>query len=73
MSHNRVVMTSIAQLIKTSEFVFIGRDPVQASAVFLNELIISLHFITLDPDPRIQMTPAPTGTGCISLDLSEPS
>ena len=35
-------MTSIAQLIKTSEYVCTGRYPIQASAVFLNELIISL-------------------------------
>ena len=33
---------SLAQLIKTSEYVCTGRDPVQASAVFLNELIISV-------------------------------
>ena len=37
-----LVMTSIAQLIKASEYVCTGRYPVQASAVFLNELIISL-------------------------------
>ena len=35
-------MTSIAQFIKTSEYVCTGRDPVQALAVFLNELKISL-------------------------------
>ena len=35
-------MTSIAQLIKTSEYVCTGRYPVQASAVFLNELMTSL-------------------------------
>ena len=37
-------MTSIAQLIKASEYVCTGRNPVQASAVFLNEIIISLCF-----------------------------
>ena len=36
------VMTSIAQLIKTSAYVCTGRNPVQASVVFLNELIISI-------------------------------
>ena len=35
------VMTSIAQLIKSIEYVCTGRYPVQASALFLNELIIS--------------------------------
>ena len=35
-------MTSIAQLIKASEYACTGRYPVQALAVFLNELIISL-------------------------------
>ena len=40
-----LVMTSIAQLIKTSEYACTGRDPVQASAVFLNELIISPSFL----------------------------
>ena len=35
-------MTSIALLIKVREYVCTGRYPVQASAVFLNELIISL-------------------------------
>ena len=44
LSHNFLVMTSIAQLIKASEYVCTGRYPVQASAVFLNELIISLSF-----------------------------
>ena len=34
-------MTSIAQLIKASEYICTGRYPVQASAVFLNELLIS--------------------------------
>ena len=34
-------MTSIAQLIKASEYVNTGRYPVQASVVFLNKLIIS--------------------------------
>ena len=47
LSHNFFVMTSIAQLIKTSEYVCTGRVPVQASAVFLNELIISLSLIIL--------------------------
>ena len=42
LSISGTVMTSIAQLIKTSEYVCTGRwHPVQASAVFLNELIIS--------------------------------
>ena len=45
LSHNLFVMTPIAQLIKTSEYVCTGRDPVQASAVFLNELIISLSVL----------------------------
>ena len=36
-----LVMTSIAQLIKTSAYVCTGRNPVRASVVFLNELIIS--------------------------------
>ena len=47
LSHNLLVMTSIAQLIKTSEYVCTGRYPVQASAVFLNELIISLSLSLL--------------------------
>ena len=34
-------MTSMAQLIKASEYVCTGRYPVQAVAVILNELIIS--------------------------------
>ena len=37
-----IVMTSIAQLLKTSEYVCTGKYPAQASAVFLNELVISL-------------------------------
>ena len=36
-------MTSIAHFIKTSEYVCTGRYSVQASAMFLNELIISLN------------------------------
>ena len=46
----RLVMISIAQLIMTSDYVCTGRFPVQASAVFLNELIIShthTHSLTL--------------------------
>ena len=39
-----LVMTSLAQLIKASEYACTGRYPVQASAMFLNELIISLSF-----------------------------
>ena len=35
-------MTSIAQLIKASEYACTGRSPLQASTMFLNELIISL-------------------------------
>ena len=46
--HNVLVMTSIAQLIKTSEYVCTGRYPVQASAVFLNELIISLSLVAFN-------------------------
>ena len=36
-------MTSIAQLIKASEYACTDRYTVQASAMFLNELIISLN------------------------------
>ena len=40
LTHN--FLTSIAQLIKASEYARTGRYPVQASAVFLHELVISL-------------------------------
>ena len=39
--HLNFFSTAIAQLIKTSEYVCTGRDPVQASALFLNELNLS--------------------------------
>ena len=42
LSHNFLVMTSIAQLIKASEYASTGWYPVQALTMFLNELIISL-------------------------------
>ena len=45
-------MTSIAQLIKTSDYACTGRYPVQASAMFLNELSISLSLQL----PRSQKT-----------------
>ena len=43
LSNNRLIMTSIAQLFKTSEYVRTGRYPVQTSVVFLNELITSIY------------------------------
>ena len=46
-------MTSIAQFIKTSEYVCTGRDPVQALAVFLNELIILILYTTIINDKQI--------------------
>ena len=36
------VMTSIAQIIKASVYACTGRYPVEASAMFLNEFLISL-------------------------------
>ena len=36
LSHNLIVMTSVAQLIKASDYAGTGRYPVQASAMFLN-------------------------------------
>ena len=38
-------LKTVHMLIKTSEYVCTGRYPVQASAVFLNELIISLYLL----------------------------
>ena len=34
---------------------------------FVGETLLFLHFIPLDPDPRIQMNAGPTGSGFISL------
>ena len=59
------VMTSIAELIKTSEYVCTGRDPVQASAVFLNELIIS-HWSIWIPAVR-NRTQFPIFQNCMNM------
>ena len=38
----------------------------------LVKLCFSLHFIPLDPDPRTQMNPDPTGSGSASLINTRP-
>ena len=70
LSHNILVMTSIAQLIKASEYSCTGRYPVQALAMFLNELSISLSLSLLPSLSYSLSSISPSWYTFVSISLS---